>query len=283
MADTPFLLVPLDGSKESEHAVPAACELGRALGLTVRFIHAARVAEGAWSVQDLDRARENFASYVKDLTARFNLACTSETVVVGWGPAAQEVLAASEGARFIVIASHGKGGFQAAFVGSVADKVVRGARVPVLVIPAVGTPPALARRPIVVPLDGSKEAEHALAVARELAGPLNTSLTLVRAFNIPPPAGVEFAYYPPDVGTALQEAAESYLAEVAQKGEHYVVVNGGPSSVVVDTVQRLDAGLVVMGSTGKGLAKRLALGSTTDRVLHTLHRPVLVVPPEAGG
>jgi nucleotide-binding universal stress UspA family protein len=36
-----------------------------------------------------------------------------------------------------------------------------------------------------------------------------------------------------------------------------------------------------MGAAGKGLAGRLVLGSTTDRVLHSLHRPLLIImnPP----
>jgi nucleotide-binding universal stress UspA family protein len=33
-----------------------------------------------------------------------------------------------------------------------------------------------------------------------------------------------------------------------------------------------------MTSSGKGLAERITLGSTTGRVMHTLHRPLLIVP-----
>ena len=33
-----------------------------------------------------------------------------------------------------------------------------------------------------------------------------------------------------------------------------------------------------MTSHGKGLATRVALGSTTDRVMHSLHRSLLIVP-----
>ncbi|MCA9854405.1 MAG: universal stress protein, partial [Dehalococcoidia bacterium] len=44
------------------------------------------------------------------------------------------------------------------------------------------------------------------------------------------------------------------------------------------TAAQVDSGLVVMASSGKGLAERIALGSTTGRVMHSLHRPLLIIP-----
>jgi nucleotide-binding universal stress UspA family protein len=66
---------------------------------------------------------------------------------------------------------------------------------------------------------------------------------------------------------------------VARPGEETVVAQGSPAAVIVEAAERLDAGLVAMASSGKGLASRLALGSVTERVMHTLRRSLLVLPP----
>jgi nucleotide-binding universal stress UspA family protein len=58
-------------------------------------------------------------------------------VVVGAGVAAQILeLASVEGSDLIVVGTHGAGGVERLLLGSVADKVVRGATQPVLVVPA---------------------------------------------------------------------------------------------------------------------------------------------------
>jgi nucleotide-binding universal stress UspA family protein len=49
-------------------------------------------------------------------------------------------------------------------------------------------------------------------------------------------------------------------------------------ATIVDVADELDATLIVTGSRGMGGIKSLLLGSTSDRVLHHAHRPVLVVP-----
>jgi len=275
-ASSPFL-VPLDGSSAAEHALPWAKALAAAYGSRLILMHvvddrdAGREAAG--------KARDVFVKYAGELARREGIALAEGTIETGFGPAAPAVLGASEGAGMVVLASHGRGGFQAAFIGSVADKIVRGARVPTLVVPGTGAMVGPGEGPIVVPLDGSAEGDRALTTARGVAAKLGRDVVLVRAYSVPPPAGAEFAYYPADWATQLEEAAATYLADVALPGEKPFVVHGPAAQAVVDVSENVDASLVVMASGGKGLAKRIALGSTTDRVLHSLHRPLLILPP----
>ena len=274
MAEQRPILVPLDGSKLAENALPDAAWLSRITGAPIRFIH---VLDTDVAAGERGKAAETFRSYTKEIAADHGLDATTCDVVAG--SAADEILKESESASAIVIATHGRGGFRAMIVGSVADKVIRGARVPVLAEPGMEHPAVpVPGKAIVVGLDGSPEAEHGLAMARELAAASNVPIVLVRAFSLPPPAGIEFSYYPADLGATLEAAAKEYLQATAQPGEKYVLMQGDAATAVLEAADQHDAGLIVLTSTGKGLAKRIALGSTTDRVVHSTSRSVLVVP-----
>ena len=269
------IVVPLDGSKNSEHAVPHAARLAAMYGASLRFIHVAdddEVKDGS-----ITNASNVFASYVDDLMANVpgGLEHSAELLL---GKPAEMILERAEDARFLVLASHGRGGFHATFVGSVADKVVRGAAVPVVFVPSIGEPTAPTYQQILVALDGSREAEAGLALAREIAEHTKGKLSLLQAYSIPPPVGVEFGYYPPDVMDSLEDASESYLSRTARENEERIVMQASPPLAIEQSANRIDADLVVLTSHGKGLATRIALGSTTDRVMHSLHRTLLIVP-----
>ena len=273
------VVVPLDGSTNAELAVPLAGLFVRKWGIPLHFLHVAD-PERTQRGQAVERATEVFRSYVEGLLGARRMGDIPWRATVEHGPAARVILDFAAAARLIAIATHGRGGLHAAFVGSVTDKVVRAAKVPVLAVP-VGSRVRIEGDPVVVGVDGSPGAEAGLAMAREVAGLLGSRLIIVRAYNIPAP-GVDFVAYPADVSAALRAGAEEYLASVARPGEETVCRMGGSVEVLDETAAQVDAGLVVLTSHGKGLAQRLALGSTTDRALHSLRRPLLVVPAPAG-
>lgn len=274
MAEQRPILVPLDGSKLAENALPDAAWLSRITGAPIRFIH---VLDTDVAAEDRGKAAETFRGYTEEIAADHGLRETTCDVVAG--SAADEILKESESASAIVIATHGRGGFRAMIVGSVADKVIRGASVPVLAEPGLEHPAVpVPGKAVVVGLDGSPEAEQGLKMARELAAASKVPIVLVRAFSLPPPAGIEFSYYPADLGATLEAAAKEYLQATAQPGEKYVLMQGDAATAVLEAADQHAAGLIVLTSTGKGLAKRIALGSTTDRVVHSTSRSVLVIP-----
>jgi nucleotide-binding universal stress UspA family protein len=273
------IVVPLDGSKNAENALPHAAVLARLYAATVEFVHVVDhegIEEG-----DLAESQETFNTYSGQLAEHWGIAKHSSTVVQG--PAAAMILERASKASFVVIASHGHGGFHAMFIGSVADKVVRGAAVPVLLVPGVGAPTAPdARRTVLIGLDGSEPAEKALHLGRDLAKRMAAPVALIQAWMIPVQTMATYdgyGYYPADaLFASLLATAEDYLKRSAAPGEKALVAQGPPAAVIADTATKLDAGLVVVASSGKGLAARIALGSTTDRLMHSLHRPLLIVP-----
>lgn len=57
------------------------------------------------------------------------------------------------------------------------------------------------------------------------------------------------------------------------------VCHGEPVSAILDTADRLDADMVILGSHSKGLLRQTFLGRTAERVLRKSHRIVTIVPP----
>jgi nucleotide-binding universal stress UspA family protein len=281
MSDVKPILVPLDGSSAAERAMPVAAAIARATNSTLRIFHAMEL-EPAPTVAEFDRARDLFVSYARGVTSRSCVPAMQHQpeVDIRIGSPTSTILEGALESSMVVIASHGRGGFSAAMIGSVADKVVRGAQVPVLVVPALRYAAPLEGAPILIAVDGSEASELALIRGRRLAAALHSPVTLVRAFSVPPPVGAEFAYYPMDLLDTMQKSADEYLQKTAVKGEATHLAQGQPAQVIIEAAERLDAGLVVMASTGKGRTTRLTLGSVTDRVLHSLRRPLLIIPAD---
>lgn len=273
MAATNTILVPLDGSKLSENALPAAAWLAGLYSAPVTLLHIVDEDQA----KNEAAARQTFRGYAEALAKDHGIASVTPELLLGG--TADRLLEAAASAAFVVLASRGRGGFRAMFMGSVADKVVRGSTVPVLLVPGKeGAPVPGGSGSIIVGLDGSPEAERALALGREIAAKSGLGLTLVQSVSVPPPAGIEFTYYPTDLLDTLEQGATEYLARTAQPGDKTLVIQGDAAGSILEAAKQTNASLIVLASTGKGLAKRLALGSTTDRVIHSAELPVLIVP-----
>lgn len=146
---------------------------------------------------------------------------------------------------------------------------------------------------LVIPLDGSRLAEHALPHGIALAQAFGSKIVLVRAYDplaslAPGMAGVDGGFTSAELIEATAEQyereAERYLEDPRQTVSAFgvpveaVVVRGSPVAALVDVIEAQPAALVVMTSRGRGGLKRFVLGSVTDALLHRLETPVLVVP-----
>ena len=272
------MVVPLDGSRVSENALPYVGAVAKASGAAVRFVHVVD-EDAARNDADFERAKQVFGEYVTALAKDHLPAGIEHSVATVKGAAAKEILNLAADATMIVISTHGAGGIKAAVIGSVTDKVVRGTTVPVLVIP--GTDEAAdqpSKKAVLIAVDGSPEAEQGLVKGREFATWLGAPVVLVRSYSIPVPVGTEFVYYPADQAEIFEKAAKDYVAGAAKATEKSYVVHGPAAQSIEDTAEELDAQAVVVSSHGKGFAARIALGSTTDRLMHSMKRPLLVVP-----
>lgn len=138
---------------------------------------------------------------------------------------------------------------------------------------------------IVVPLDGSPLAEHALPTAQRLAQASRAALRLVLVHQPVPVSAL-----PPDVaGTAAgydryaRAMEQTYLRDVASRIRETTglmvtsVVRDGPAAAAIAAeATEFAADLVVMTTHGRGAVSRFWMGSVADELVRTLEIPVLL-------
>ena len=138
---------------------------------------------------------------------------------------------------------------------------------------------------VIVPLDGSDLGERALGHALMVAGALSIPVELVEAYDVLPPAvhnrSTRMAL---DQMLAEQRRrSQRYLSEVQERVQPSgcrltaVTLHGWPERAIIDHASADPDALIAMSTHGRGGVARWALGSVTDRVLHTVPNPVLIV------
>ncbi|MDZ4864791.1 MAG: universal stress protein [Gemmatimonadota bacterium] len=141
------ILVTLDGSLFAEEALGAAQAFAGAFGAEIVLLLVIEppvpVADPAGlmvipvTVDAEKRLRESAAAYLGTVTSRLaaeGIRVTSAAVEGATVAGAVLAQVEAQGIDLLVVASHGAGGFERLVIGSVADKLVRGARIPVLVV-----------------------------------------------------------------------------------------------------------------------------------------------------
>ncbi|HEU4587406.1 MAG TPA: universal stress protein [Gemmatimonadales bacterium] len=280
------ILVPLDGSALAAQALPWAADLARRADarITLAEVHHGSAAERPAEEHYIAARAEALRHRVREVRERM-----LEGPVV---PALARQVTAEE-ADLVVMATHARSGVGRLWHGSVAETLVRRLAVPVLVIPpaerVLTTAPASTCRRIMVPLDGSFEAEAVLAPAMALAQLIDAELLLVMVplFDMPPAPGDLVAAAPILVpgqgGEVFQEDARVYLDAVAVR----VAARGCrvtsevleailPAQALADRAAATDIGMVAI-ATHAGRVTRTLIGSVADQLLRTAGKPVLML------
>lgn len=145
---------------------------------------------------------------------------------------------------------------------------------------------------VLLALDGSEHAERALETTIELAkaGMIGT----VHLVHVIPPrapemvtiAGgygeVEHAYvatldYEKDMGWEMLHQATRRLEIAGHEASEEHVLVGDPAKRIIDTANRLDVDLIVLGRRGLGGLSGMLLGSVTRKIEHAATCPILTV------
>ena len=299
------ILVPLDGSPLAETVLPRAAAWARATSgvvLLTRVSAPAMVAPPtAWTIptplvgyedtlHDMDLARD----YLTDVALRLTTAGVEvETTGLDGDPAAAIVAYAEDHPEvtLIAMATHGRSGLSRWVLGSVAEKVLHAAPVPLLLVRPDSTAEPAAQQTgigtILVPLDGSIFAEQALESAYGVAHATGAALLLVSALPVPDDMAAT------DAGLTPAPVPAQYQAEVAQLTAYLEgqaqrlrlagivvetqIVSGRPADAILRAGAEAHADLIVMATHGRSGLQRLWLGSVAMKVVQGAILPVLMV------
>jgi nucleotide-binding universal stress UspA family protein len=131
---------------------------------------------------------------------------------------------------------------------------------------------------IILATDGSKEAELASRTAAELAQSTSSELHVLYVGEAPNPYAEEVGLAGDDrqARTELDAQAEKVRAVGGKVAQAHLSM-GKADHEIVALAEEIGAGLIVMGSKGRGGIRRALMGSVADSVVRHAHCPVLVV------
>jgi nucleotide-binding universal stress UspA family protein len=297
------VLVPLDGSSFAEQALPWATAIAGKARARLRLVLVHQVPQPP----PLDQASVRLYSqielalrkvqrdYLRSIAARLKSQRPLQvaTAMLEGGPAeglgdyVREI-----GVDLVVMTTHGRGGLQRAWLGSVADQLVRSLEIPLLLIrPMEDSAQAEPRvEEILVPLDGSRKAEAALPPALAMASLLGARLELLQVVQ-----PVDFAI---DASVAVPRSVDEELSALRRReGQDYLdglaewlsrsgVAATGAAVLGASVAQTIEAlarnpaiGMIALATHGRGGLRRLVLGSVADKLVRGGHLPVLVIRP----
>ena len=307
---TSHILVPLDGSPLAQEVLPLALTLGRRHGWAVELVHVHEPPPMPPRAPHVDPRfdREQRGEMQRWLTALAEAAArqNGQTVSASFldGPVGKtlETHVARRTPSLVVMATHGRGGLSRAWLGSVADRLVRRVHVPVLLVrPEPGRAVTAADggfQRVLVPLDGSKLAEQALETALALGAPGEAEYILITVFEPPELStpSVMMAVAAAETGSTAEAlaqiaalrlaVAEQYLGQVGNEVRRrgitvhtHVAVHPQPAHGILEYAATSGADLIAVATHGLGGLARFLVGSVADKVIRGTSAPVLVVHP----
>ena len=293
------ILVPLDGSRIAENALPYARALARGLKAPVDLLCVIDLAEMVRDVsaaeglfldtlaEDETRRRGEYLSGIAKSFSAAQVQCKIEK-----GEAASVIIesAAAEKDTLVCLATHGRSGLNRWLLGSVAEKVLRGANAQLLLIRAseeAQTEGEKVLESVIVPLDGSSLAEQVLAPIADLAKRLDLEVILFRAYNIPYgiyDVGASYAVDLERLSADIEADVQQYLEEkrdaLAKAGLEkisYASKEGLSADEIIKFARATPDNLIAMCTHGRSGVKRWVLGSVTETVVRHSGDPVLVL------
>lgn len=302
------ILVPLDESDLAEQALPVASRVARVSKSSIEFLEAVPPPTEFgpyWGEPPplVQRAIDTDLTLAADYLARvaeravFAGVEVETRTEVGWPAWTILTRAKKDESDLIVITSHGRSGLSRWLLGSVAEKVIRHAPIPVLLLrdqPLREVFDEKHHLRVLIPLDGSPASEIVLEPALQLVTALSPSTSAVlRLIHV----------LRPHISLEKQEQqaqrASDYLQTIARRllqattsGPRPIVACSLPSGEDIAGTLLRDLGsvaapdgdgrmtsydLLAMATHGWGGLPPWGLGSVTERVLYGSRLPMLVV------
>jgi nucleotide-binding universal stress UspA family protein len=265
-----------------------AIDLAESTGATLHLVHAFDLPELTWDIyarigypdagtlhEHADRLRERMEERVRALTTRDRVHCHA---ISGSPAAAVRSVARREQPDLIVIGATRHGRVGQAILGTTAQRVLRAARVPVLVLRGP-LPARLQRVLLTTDLSPFSAGIHELGldVVESVFGrdaELRSLLVVPYGTELPPPMRSD------RLQAAAQHEVDEFLKARRERERSCtgVVRLGDPASGITTECRSWKPDLLVLGTHGRHGPERWVLGSVAEAALRGATTSVLVIP-----
>lgn len=276
------VLVALDGSPEAERAVTWAQRIAPAARLVLVHVTFPVSAGGPpGSGVPLMLFEDRSEDYLRQIARRYH---PMPVMVRRVGTVAGCLLrqAVEQRCDLICLLGHGGRPLERRVLGGTTERLLHGARVPILIVPATAAPePAdVPIRRIGVPLDGSASTEAILRVASELGHGHGAELVLLHALadnGVRPTGGegVGAAGLPAGLVARLESLAQGLIHQGVQA--RAVLGRGAAPGGILELAHEAQADLLLLWVYGHGGVQHLLHGALASRLIQQADLPVLAV------
>lgn len=284
------ILVPTDGSEYASGAGARATHLATAFDATVSLLNvidldaeAGPFSAGGVGEEYVERLKDEGRETLADTASTLDREVQTEVVT---GRPAEAILesAMERDVDLIAMGTRGKTGVQRYVMGSVTERVVSLAEMPVL---TVNEPQQGGAVPdyedVLLPTDGSEAALAAVDHGLAIADRFDARVHAVNVVHTPAATASADRSLSPEVMASLESAGEEVVSEVAARAEEAgvevvtAVREGTTAETLLDYADEGGIDLITMGTAGRTGLSRYLLGSTTERVIRHAEPPVLAV------
>jgi len=269
------VLVPVDGSKLARGTLRTLRQL---LGAEPAEVTLARVVEPSEAVEFAHGSAAEVAmrANLEETRAELGPGITSRVELLRGDPA-EEILRASVAYDLVAMSTHGRTGLDRWIRGSVAERVLRSATVPLFLCnphTIVSASEGRLRR-IVVPLDGSERSSTVLPLVQRLAAAHDAHVTLL---SVEVPALTQLPRADQEVDPAAREGRLRSLVQGLRRAgvRAQVQEEFGPVASEILQASR-GADLLAMTTHGRSGSARWWFGSIAEEVLRRAACPLLLV------
>ena len=291
-----MVLIGTSLGEESDQVVRSGLAVARAAGARAFLVHAAQPEPqlvgyevGAGPLLDLEQiaqGEEELRRQIERLGAG-GPDLVGSKVKIGAPHRILIETAEETGADLIVVGATGSGPFAAELLGSTADRVLRKAPCPVLIVRGeLPVPPRRVLAPVDLSTLSGDSFRYGLQMLARLAGSAEVQVRAVHALSL-----LDALAFRQRTGMSVEQAAQHVGAHL----QRFVLENrsdlpftvettvlpGEPRFEILREVEEHPVDLLILGTHGRGGMDRLVLGSVASTVARKAPCSVLVISPEA--